>query len=104
MADMTPKYRHIGFLRSRRVTRALATGAVALTGVLALVAAHANPGRKTTTTGSLRTSPATTLDPFANGDPNLAPPVSDPNLAPPESAPSAAPAQAQPPPVVSGGS
>jgi hypothetical protein len=95
MADMTPKYRHIGFLRSRRVTRALATGAVALTGVLALVAAHANPGRKATTTGSPRTSPTTTLDPFANGDPNLAPP---------ESAPSAAPAQAQPPPVVSGGS
>jgi hypothetical protein len=96
MAEMTPGGRHAGFTRSRRATRAIATGALVVTGVFALVAAHANPGRKTTP-GSSRSTPAPTVDPFGND-------LSDPNLAPPASAPESAPVDAQPPPVVSGGS
>jgi hypothetical protein len=96
MAQMTPGDRQAGFMWSRRVTRALAAGAVALTGVFALVAAHANPGRKATTTS--RPAPASpTVDPFASD-------LSDPNLAPPVSAPTRPASEAPPPTVVSGGS
>jgi hypothetical protein len=92
---MTPGDRHAGFVRGRRVTRAIATGALVLTGAFALVAAHANPGRKATT-GARPSTPAPTVDPFGQD-------ATDPNLAPPASAPAAAPVQAQQP-VVSGGS
>ena len=98
MAPRAVTTRDAGLALISRINRWVIVGAVALSGVISLVAARSFHGRTVASSGSAISQPAQSPSSSGGSDSGGS------RLAQPTQAPSPSPAQSAPAPVVSGGS